>query len=448
MVLLLAFALAIAPPPSLAPATAAGAALCLASMGLFATAALPEYVTAILFFGAAMLFQVAPAEVVFAGFHSTAFWLVFGGLVIGLGVDRTGLARRLADAIAGRLAASYVSLIAGLVAVGVGLAFVIPATMGRTLVLLPIVLAMAEGFGFRQGSNGRTGMVLAASFGTLLPGFAILPATVPAMVLAGASEALYGISPAYGSYLLLHFPVLGLLKAVAIVALVVWLFPDRLTPRDADVSKRPLSRDELIMAFLLAAALLSWITDFLHHVSPAWIALAAAAVCLLPWPGLVPAQAFSERLNLGPLFYVAGVLGLGALIASSGVDDLIAGLALPLLDLAPGEAPRTFAAIAATSSLLAMLLTQPSVPVVMTPLSGTIAEAAGLPVATVLMMQVVGFSTLILPYQTPPLIVAMRLANVPIAQANRLCIWLLAVSVLVLLPLDLLWWRLLGWLAW
>ena len=74
-------------------------------------------------------------------------------------------------------------------------------------------------------------MVLAMSFGTMLPGFAILPATVPAVVLVGVSETLYGISSTYGSWLLLHFPVLGLLKAIAIALIVIKLFPD--TPRAA-----------------------------------------------------------------------------------------------------------------------------------------------------------------------------------------------------------------------
>jgi di/tricarboxylate transporter len=62
------------------------------------------------------------------------------------------------------------------------------------------------------------------------------------------------------------------------------------------------------------------------------------------------------------------------------------------------------------------------------------------------MLTVVGYSTVILPYQTPPLVVAMQLGGVPMRQGNKLCLWLLAVTVLVLLPLDYLWWRLLGWL--
>jgi len=40
----------------------------------------------------------------------------------------------------------------------------------------------------------------------------------------------------------------------------------------------------------------------------------------------------------------------------------------------------------------------------------------------------------------------MQLGGVPMRQGNKLCLWLLAVTVLLLLPLDYLWWRLLGWL--
>jgi len=412
--------LAVAPPAGLPAAGGPGVALALATIVLLATGAVPEHVTALLFFAVAMLFAVAPATVVFAGFQATAFWLVFGGLVIGVGVRRTGLA----------------------------LSFLMPSTMGRVLILMPIILAMADGLGYPPGSDGRAGMVLGLSFGTMMPAFTILPATVPAMVLIGASEGLYGVTPVYGTWLLLHFPVLGLLKAVAVWLLVLWLFPGGPAAGVlAGDSGEPMRRDERLMSLLLALALLLWVTDFLHHISPAWIALGVAAVCVLPFAGLVPPQAFNERINYASLFYIACVLGLGALVAHSGAGDLLAGAALDVLDLQPGDSLKTFAAVVGMSALSAMLLTQPSVPVVMTPLAGSIAEASGLPVEAVLMMIVVGFSTVVLPYQTPPLVVAMQLGRVPMAKGNKLCLALLAVTVVVLLPLDLLWWYVLGWLG-
>jgi di/tricarboxylate transporter len=167
---------------------------------------------------------------------------------------------------------------------------------------------------------------------------------------------------------------------------------------------------------------------------------------VLPFVGLVSPKDFNEKVSFGALLYVAGVLGLGAIVAHGGVGDLLAKSVLPLLDLRPGENAWNFAAIAGLSSLLAMFATLPGVPAILVPLAGHLADATALPVEAVLMLTVVGYSTVILPYQAPPLIVAMQLGGVSIRQGNKLSLWLLAVTLLLLLPLDYLWWRLLGWL--
>jgi Ca2+/Na+ antiporter len=49
---------------------------------LWATSLLPEFITALLFFTAAMTARIAPPEVIFGGFASSAFWLVFSGFVL------------------------------------------------------------------------------------------------------------------------------------------------------------------------------------------------------------------------------------------------------------------------------------------------------------------------------------------------------------------------------
>ena len=128
----------------------------------------------------------------------------------------------------------------------------------------------------------------------------------------------------------------------------------------------------------------------------------------------------------------------------TGAGPLLAEGALAVLHLEPGDHVQAFAAIAAISTLIATAMTQPTVPVIMTPLAGSIADAAGLSVKTVLMMQVVGFSTVLLPFQAPPLVVGMQIGRVPMALGNRLCLALAAVTLVVLLPLDYLWWHILG----
>jgi di/tricarboxylate transporter len=187
-------------------------------------------------------------------------------------------------------------------------------------------------------------------------------------------------------------------------------------------------------------------TDFLHHISPAWVSLGVAGIIVLPFVGIVGARDFDDKIQFSTLLYVAGMLSMGALVAHGGTGDLLAKSVLPLLNLGSGESIWNFAAVVGLSSGLAMFATQPGVPAILVPLVGHLAEAADLPVMAMLMLTVVGYSTVILPYQAPPLVVAMQLGAVPMRQGNKLCLWLLAVTVLVLLPLDYLWWRLLGWL--
>ena len=66
------------------------ASVVILSIGFWATGALPEYLTAILFFLLAIVLKLAPENLVFSGFHSKAIWLVFGGLVLGIAVKIQG----------------------------------------------------------------------------------------------------------------------------------------------------------------------------------------------------------------------------------------------------------------------------------------------------------------------------------------------------------------------
>ena len=65
---------------------AISAALVLATVGMLATGIVSEQLAVLIFFFFAMIGSVSAPEVVFSGFYSSAFWLVFGGLVIGAAV--------------------------------------------------------------------------------------------------------------------------------------------------------------------------------------------------------------------------------------------------------------------------------------------------------------------------------------------------------------------------
>ncbi len=93
--------------------------------------------------------------------------------------------------------------------------------------------------------------------------------------------------------------------------------------------------------------------------------------------------------------------------------------------------------------LLSGATTLPGIPAVLTPLADLLSEATGLTREAVIMTQVIGFSTVLLPYQAPPLVVAMRL-DLRAADLARCTLALAVLTYVALVPLDYLWWRVLG----
>ena len=158
--LVAALALAIILSPGaigLAPEQGPVAGLILLAIGFWATGALPFHLTALALLLLATVLELAPPRVIFAGFASSALWLIFGGLVIGNAVQATGLGRRLARLLVGLLGGSYRRIIYGTVGLGVALAFLVPAAMGRIMILVPIFVALTGELGLARGQPARTG---------------------------------------------------------------------------------------------------------------------------------------------------------------------------------------------------------------------------------------------------------------------------------------------------
>src|SRR3954466_2063680 len=105
---------------------------------------------------------MAPPQVVFSAFSAAPMWLVLGGLITAEAVIQTGLGRRFAGALFDRYTSSYLALVIAISLVGTALAFFMPATVGRMLLLIPIVAALADRVGFAPGSSGYNGLCLTA----------------------------------------------------------------------------------------------------------------------------------------------------------------------------------------------------------------------------------------------------------------------------------------------
>lgn len=437
----------VSPPAGVSANVMHAGALLVLVMGLWAIGSLPEFFVALIFFTLAILLQVAAPAVIFSGFASGTLWLVLGGLVIAEAVRSTGLGERIARVALGTQTLSYRKLVTASVLVSLALSFLMPATVARILLLVPIMAAVSERHGLMRGSMGYTGVMLATILATFQCGTAILPANAPNLVLAGAAETLYGVQLIYAEYLWAQFPVMGLLKGWLIIFMVCRLCPAETQTGAVAAELPPMSAEEKRLAVIVFASLALWATDFLHGIRPGWIALAAAVIAMMPRIGAVPVTIFQERVRFGTFFYIGGILGLGAVMIETGLSVAIGNAVLGLFRFEPGADASNFAILSLLSTFAGLITTNPSQPALLAPLAGHFAEATGWPLKTALMTSAIGFSTVILPYQVPPVVVGLQVAQLSVQTAIRVTVPLAAISIIGLIPLNYFWWHLIGYFA-
>jgi anion transporter len=446
----LVFALAVVvfflpPPAGYTAQTMHAGALCVLVVGLWALGSLPEHIVALVFFLLAMILAIAPASAVFSGFASGTLWLVLGGLIMAEAVNQTGLGVRLARFLIGRHALSYRALIAAVVFVCALMCVVMPATVSRILLLLPIMAAVAQRLGLKPGSAGYDGVALAVIMTNYQVGTVFLPANAPNLVLAGAAETLYGITFIYGEWLLVQLPVMGILKALTIIGLIWLLFPDETRAGDVEAAHTPLTGAERRLTVILLAAVALWTTDFVHGVHPGWIGLGAGIATLLPYVGVMPVSSFNERVKLTPFFYIAAILGLGALMVETGLSRALGEALQSGLQLERGRDAINFGILALLATAAGGLVTNVAQPALLAPLASHFAEAAGWPLKAALMTIVLGFTTAIFPYQVPPMLVGAQVAGLKLRRVLRITVPLALLSLCVLLPINYFWWRAIGY---
>lgn len=424
---------------------ARGAGVVVLGIGLWATRTVPEHLTSIIFFCVALLFSVAPPEVVFSGFHSGAVWLVFSGLVMGTAAQRSGLGDRIADLTVRYLPPNYLGIISVLSLFAVILGFLIPSGIGRLALLIPFVISLSQRLGFSPGSPGYTGIVLAPCMATITPCNAILTANVPELVMVGAAESIYGVKISYVEYLLVNFPVLGLASVLVFIGVVTVLFAEQPSPIADSRPPLRLSSEQRRLLFVMVGAVILWMTDFLHGIPPAWVAMGAAILCLLPRVGVLKPAEMIDGINYAPWFFVAGVIGLGAVATHSGLGDYVGHSMRDWLELIPGQDGRNYTMIVGMAVAVGFITTTGAMPAVMTPLAGGLSAATGWNIDSVLMAQVPGYFLFLLPYQVPPVVLTIALANLALKSVLRLLFFHFLLALVLIMPLQFHWARLLGY---
>ena len=310
-------------PASLQPVTRQALAIAVAAMVLWATVPWPQAWTGA---GALFLFVatgVAPASQAISGFWNSTTQFLLGALLLGRAVSGTGLARRLAFRLASALGSSYSGLLLAFITTDFLLTFLIPSGIARVSVLAAIVAGLCESLGLPRQDRAARGLMLAVTCSASIFDKMVLAGT-SSILASGIIERLGGVSISYGRWFLAYVPC-DLLAIAGCWAIVRWLFPDasgelargRRYFEDQYIALGPMTRGEWRAIGIVGCAIALWLTDFLHGLQPAYVALACASAAMLPGVGVLSVRDLA-RLPFTTLVFTATALSISTILDRSG----------------------------------------------------------------------------------------------------------------------------------
>lgn len=405
---------------------------------LWATSMVGGLLVSLLFFFLATTLTAVPTREIFSGFASSAFWLVFSGSAIGFSLKESGLSERIGLALARRIGGSYLKALFAFAVLSFLLSLVMPSTFGRVAILIPIAMGYCDVVHLKECANGRRGILLLVVVSSYELAAAVLPANLPNVITAGILEQAKGMHLSFSEYLLYFFPAGVLVRGTILVFASHWLFADKVDDLAiTEVSKRVTAR-ELHTIALLAITLLFWFTDSIHHIAPGWVGLGFTIAYFLTSPAEQLTR-FTATVKMDLLWFIAAIIGLTALVNHLSVripDDL----ALASLRDSPIGG---YLVLSAASVVLCFAVTSNAEPALFVPIvSRMLADASHLKAG--LLSQVMGYGTTFLPYQSPPIVFGNDLARIDRRAAIKYCLATAVLGTLLVIPINALWWRLIG----
>tara|TARA_B100000287_G_scaffold430260_1_gene485156 strand:+ start:463 stop:1899 length:1437 start_codon:yes stop_codon:yes gene_type:complete len=412
-------------PESLSSVGWAVAAVTMLMAIWWATEAVPVAVTALLPLALFPMLQVTDFKTAALPYANPNIYLFLGGFILALGIESSGLHKRLALRMLIAIGNSGAKLIGGFMLVSALISMWVMNT-STTLMLLPIGLAVCASvaetipnFSIKEKKYFETSLLLGIAYAASIGGMSTLVGTAPNIIFVGFMQESYGIEISFINWMKLGVPISTIMLFASWYAITKIVYPVKFTASIETKLKLknmlndlgPLGRDERKVLIIFSLAASAWmfrtlLDNFmpLSGLTDAGIAI-LAALCFFFIPSennktdlLTWEQA--NKLPWGLLILFGGGLSLAASIGSSGLGEWI-GQGLTVL----GSVPPIVLILAVATLIIFLTEITSNVATTSTflPVVGAVAVAIGIaPVALTIPVVLAASCAFMLPVATPP----------------------------------------------
>ncbi len=318
-------------PLNMAPQAKHALAISIFMVILWATEALEQAITGLLGCYLFWTLGVVNFSSAFAGFASDTPWFILAAMMIGAMVINSGLATRLAYRILPIFGSSYSRILLGMILIDFTLTFFIPAGPQRLVIIAAIAAGLVDAFGVAPKSNIGRGLFITLTYTVSIFDKAIIGST-PSILARGIIERI-GQVPVYWSQWFIAYLPLDI-----ITILFCWFVVQRLYPpekkelpggreglRQRAAAMGPMTAAEKKCLLLVATAILLWVTDFIHHISPARVAIGVALAACAPFVGLLSREDL-KKVNFWLMILMGTAISMGLVLRETKALDTITGV--------------------------------------------------------------------------------------------------------------------------
>lgn len=442
----------------LEPAGRATAAVGVLMATWWLSEALPLPATALLPLALFPLLGISNSADAAAPYASDVIFLFMAGFLLGLGMERWGLHRRVALRIILAVGTAPKRLVGGFMLAAAVLSMWISNT-AATIILLPVAVSIVRMLQNPDRNDQATVaqfatcLVLAIAYSASIGGVGTLIGSPPNLVAAGFLESRLDCSIGMLDWMRFGLPLVLVFLPLAWAYLVWFAFPLRMQHGDGAARIREeltglgrMSRGERIISTVFGLTALGWVlrpqlnaVPGLELLSDAAIGMLGALILfLIPVHRGARAMDWETALRLpwGVLLLFGGGLSLAAAIGSHSVDEFIAGGIRAL-----GEIPLWVLLLVSVTLVKFMteLTSNTAIATTFIPVLAAVAVGMGAPPAMLVIAVALSASyAFIMPVATPPNAIVFSSGYVSITQMARAG---LGLNLLAIPPVALVaWW--------
>lgn len=371
------------------------------------TGAAPNWLVTITCCMVMILLKLTTINEILANFSSNNIWMPLAIVAFAGCLAKSGLLSRIAYNVFKLFPGSYTGTVLASGAASLVLTPLVPSTSAKLGVLTPFTAALAEEAGIKPHSRAMKGIWFTVFNIAYICAFCVLTGSNGNFLILGFAPKEQAARFTWGYWFTMCIVWLIVMCVLTMAFVILFMKPEKPVNISKDIVEQklqeigPMSGNEKFCITVLLIAVLLWITESIHGISPTVVAWGALVAMILR--GLFTSKDISG-LPWQFFMFLAGLLGMADYMGQCGISDWIAKVLTPIVSSTIPNAFVFVIILVISVWIIRLFVDSLSTMAIIPTVFGPVAAILGINPLLVVWLSFVNGQEWILPHNTPSML--------------------------------------------